>query len=165
MNTQKPRMLMPAVIGGVASGILTAIPFVSCFCCLWIIGGGFLAAYLLLKETPEGLTAGDGAIVGVFAGIIGAIVDTVVSIPFDAMMRNSEFMQAILDRVNEYAQDLPAGLEGLLEPGSFSLAWTLLGLVVSMVIFSAFSALGGIIGVSVFKKKPDPEKQVDKDVL
>jgi len=168
MNTQRPRMLMPALIGGMLSGVLTAIPFVSCLCCLWVIGGGLLAAYLLSKDSQDSLTTGDGAIVGVFAGIIGAVLNSIVSIPFNAMMRNSETMRAILDRVSEYVQDLPAGMEGLLESGplsgTFSIAWTLLSLVVSMVVFSAFSLLGGIIGVSIFKKKSDPNGQVNNDV-
>lgn len=168
MNTQRPRMLMPALIGGILSGVLSAIPFISCLCCLWIIGGGLLAAYLLSKDSPVSLTTGDGAIVGVFAGIIGSILNTIVNIPFSAIMRNNEIIRALLDKVREYVQDLPAGMEGLFESGpfngSFSIAWTLLGLVFSMVIFSAFSALGGIIGVSIFKKKSDPDKLVNKDV-
>jgi hypothetical protein len=168
METQRPKILMPALIGGILSGILSAIPFVSCLCCLWVIGGGLLASYLLSKDSPASLTTGDGAIVGVFAGIIGSVVDTFVSIPFDAIMRNSEFMRAILDKVSEYSQDLPAGMENLLESGpfsgSFSIPWILLGLVISMVIFSVFSALGGIIGVSIFKKKSDPNRQGNNDV-
>ncbi len=169
MNTQRPRMLMPALIGGILSGVLSAIPFISCLCCLWIIGGGLLAAYLLSNDSPPmSLTTGDGAIVGAFAGIIGSILNTIVSIPFNAMMRNSEMMRAVIDKISEYVQDMPAGMEGLFESGpfngSFSIAWTLLGLVFSMVIFSAFSALGGIIGVSIFKKKSDPKKLVNKDV-
>ncbi len=161
-------MLMPALIGGILSGVLSAIPFISCLCCLWVIGGGLLAAYLLSKDSPVSLTTGDGAIVGVFSGIIGSILNTIVSIPFNAMMRNSDIMRAILDKVSEYVQDMPAGMEGLFETGpfngSFSIAWTLLGLVFSMVLFSAFSALGGIIGVSIFKKKSDPNKPVNNNV-
>lgn len=162
MNAQRPRMLMPALIGGLLSGVLTAIPFVNCLCCVWVIAGGFLAAYLLSKESPDSLTTGDGVIVGIFAGIIGSIVDTIVSLPFDAMMRNSEFLKSLLNKVSEYAQDLPAEMQGLLESGPFSgpvsISWMLLGLVFSMVIFSVFSALGGIIGTSFFKKKSDPNK-------
>ena len=161
-------MLMPALIGGILSGLLAAIPFINCLCCLWVIGGGLLAAYLLSKDSPDSLTTGDGAIVGVFAGIIGSVVDTFVSIPFDAMMRNSEIIRAIWEKVIENFQDLPTRMDGLLESGpfggSFSIPWMLLGLVVSMVIFSVFSALGGIIGVSFFKKKSDPNKQANNDV-
>ncbi len=168
MNTQRPQMLMPALIGGFLSGVLSAIPFINCLCCLWIIGGGFLAAYLLSKDSQDRLTTGDGAIVGVFAGIIGAVLNAIVSIPFNAMMRTSEKMRDMLDMLSEYVQDLPAGMEGLLESGpfsgTFSIAWTLLSLVVGMVVFSAFSALGGIIGVSIFKKKSDPNGQVNNDV-
>ncbi len=162
MNAQRPRMLMPALIGGLLSGVLSAIPFVNCLCCVWVIAGGFLAAYLLSKESPDSLTTGDGVIVGIFAGITGSIVDTIVSLPFDALMRNSEFWRSLLNKVSEYAQDLPAEMQGLLESGPFSgpvsISWMLLGLVFSMVIFSVFSALGGIIGVSFFKKKSDPNK-------
>ncbi len=169
MNTQRPQMLMPALIGGSLSGVLSAIPFINCLCCLWIIGGGLLAAYLLSKDSQVSLTTGDGAIVGVFAGIIGAVLNTIVSIPFNAMMRDPERMRAILDKVSEVFQDLPVGMEGLLESGpfsgTFSIAWTLLSLVIGMVVFSAFSLLGGIIGVSIFKKKFDPNGPVNNDVL
>ncbi len=168
MTTQRPQMLTPALIGGILSGVLSAIPFISCLCCLWVIGGGLLAAYLLSKVSPESLTTGDGAIVGVFAGIIGSVLNTIVSIPFNAIMRDSEMIRAVFDKLNDYVQDLPAGMEGLLESGpfsgSFSIAWTLLALVFSMIIFSAFSALGGIIGVSIFKKNSDPNKLENKNV-
>ena len=66
MNDQRPGMFVPALIGGVIAGVLSGIPIVSCLCCLWIIGGGILAAYFLTKESSVALTAGDGAIVGIF---------------------------------------------------------------------------------------------------
>lgn len=161
-------MFVPALIGGLLAGVLTALPFVGCLCCVWIIAGGILAAYFLSKDSPSVLTTGDGAIVGVFAGIIGAVVDSIISIPFDAMMRNSEIMRKVMDIVAEYTQDLPAGWESWFESGpfsgAFSVAWFFLGLAISMVIFSIFGALGGIIGISLFKKKPSPETQGNIDV-
>lgn len=157
MDAQRPGMLVPAMIGGAIAGFLTALPFVGCLCCIWMIGGGMLAAYFLTKDSQVPLTAGDGAIVGIFAGIAGAVVDAVVSIPFDAMMRDSAFLRNILDRVAEYMEEVPAGWENLFEQGplgqQFSLPWFILGLAISVVIFSVFSALGGIIGVSLFRKK------------
>ena len=167
MNGQRQGMFVPALIGGLLSGILTAIPVVGCLCCVWIIAGGIVAAYFLSKDFPVVLTTGDGAIVGIFAGIIGAVVDSIVSIPFDAMMRNSEWMNKIMELVSEYAQDLPSGWENWFETGpfggAFSIAWFFLGLAISVVLFSAFSALGGIIGISLFKKKPDVNTQGNID--
>jgi hypothetical protein len=155
-------MLTPALIGGLIAGVLTAIPFVSCLCCIWIIGGGFVAAYFLSKDSPVVLTTGDGAIVGVFAGIFGAVIDALVSIPFDAMMRDSKFINEAMQKMSEYTGELPDYVVNVLEQitsGEFSLSLFLLGLVFSMLIFAAFSALGGIIGISLFKKKPDQNTQ------
>ncbi len=76
--------LQPAVIGGVVIGVLSALPLVSagnCCCCLWIIGGGAVAAYLLQQHQATPITVGDGAVVGAMAGLVGAVVDLVISIP------------------------------------------------------------------------------------
>jgi len=110
------------------------------------------------------LGAGDGAIVGIFTGIIAAIVETVVSIPFSAM--SSEFVRSIIERVSEYADDMPADWEKWLEMGGFeaSPAAFVLGFIFSVFIFSALGALGGILGISLFRKKAVPKPQGVKDV-
>ena len=46
--------MMPALLGGLFIGVLSALPIVgicNC-CCLWIVGGGVLAAYLAAAESP-----------------------------------------------------------------------------------------------------------------
>ena len=155
MSNQRPGMFVPALIGGAVAGVLSGIPLVNCLCCIWIIGGAMLAAYLLLKDSPVALTAGDGAIVGVLTGIVAAVVDFFISIPFHAM--SSRFVQSLMERMAEYSDEMPEGWETWFEKGfGDSLGWSLFGLVISMVIFSALGALGGIIGISLFKKKQAP---------
>lgn len=158
MNDQRPGMFVPALIGGVIAGVLSGIPIVNCLCCLWVIGGGVLAAYFLTKESSVTLTAGDGAIVGIFTGIIAAVVEAFVNIPFRAM--SEKLMQGMMDRFLQYYEEMPSGWESWLEDGGFegSIVWTVLGLVVSAVIFSALGALGGIIGISLFGKKKAAQK-------
>lgn len=156
MNSQKQGMLFPALIGGGLAGFLSAVPFVNCLCCIWIIGGGMLAAYLLSKNTQHPLSTGDGAIVGIFAGIVAAVVDTIFSIPFDALMARITTRGEIMDIISGYMEEMPAFVSQLIEKmmsGEFYLPFILLGLVINALIFSAFCALGGIIGVSLFKKK------------
>src|SRR5687767_1736426 len=81
--------LKPALAGGLALGILSAIPivnFVNCICCLWVLAGGGLTAYLLNQQRPGRLTYGDGAFGGVIAGLVGAVVATIISIPVTWIM-------------------------------------------------------------------------------
>jgi len=154
MSNQKPAILMPALIGGGLAGLLSGIPLLNCLCCLWIIGGAMLASFLLAKELPLSMSPGEGAIVGTLSGIIAAVVSTLVSIPFQSIFR-SEFFQTFMDRFAEYANEMPEGWESWLE-GSLetSLPMLMLGLLISAIIFGALGALGGIIGASLFGKKP-----------
>jgi len=150
---------MPALVGGVTAGVLTAVPLLGCLCCLWVVGGAMLAAYLLARNSPTSLSAGDGAIVGIFTGIIAACVDAIVSLPFQSM--NEEVMRRFMEQFSQFTKEMPSGWEAWLERTSagFSPAWFLLGLVVASIVFAAFGALGGIIGISLFGRKRTPPPQ------
>ncbi len=156
MSNQRPGMLVPALVGGVVAGVISAIPFFKCLCCLWIIGGAMLAAYLLSKDSPVALTGGDGAIVGIFAGIVAAVVHAFVNIPFQSF--NREFLDEVRNWITGYMEEVPSGWENLFE-GGFSIGLFFAGLVVSAMIFAAFGALGGIIGISLFGKKAAQKSQ------
>ena len=159
MSDQRPGMFVPALIGGGIAGIFSAIPILNCLCCLWIIGGALLASYLLIKDSPVALTAGDGAIVGIFTGIIAAIVDAFISIPFHAI--NSRFVQRAMEAMSEYFEEPPPGWDTMFEGGVFepSAGMFMIGLLVSVIIFAVLGALGGIIGISLFKKRKTQENQ------
>ncbi len=156
MSQKTQGMFTPALVGGVVAGVITALPFLGCFCCLWIIGGAMLAAYLLARNSPVSLTAGEGAIVGIFTGIIAAVVDAFISVPFQAL--NRDFAQKFMDQVSHFFEDLPEGWESIIERAGAGTtpALFLLGLLVSATVFAAFGALGGVIGVSLFGKKTPP---------
>jgi hypothetical protein len=153
MSNERPSFFMPALIGGGIAGVLTAIPFVNCLCCLWIIGGAMLSVYLISKDSKVALTSGDGAIVGALAGVIASIVDFFVSMPFQAM--SDDMARNIMEKVSEYTEEMPQGWEGFLEGGGFeaSMAMNILGLLIAAVVFSILGALGGILGMSIFGKK------------
>lgn len=152
-NAQKPGMFVPALIGGGIAGLLSGIPLINCLCCLWIIGGGITAAYFYDKETSKPMTPGDGAIVGVFSGLIAAVVNFLVSIPLAPL--SNKFLQRFIDRMAQYADQMPEGFEQIMERGGMelSLPMMLLNFAVSAAVFALFAALGGIIGVALFKKK------------
>jgi hypothetical protein len=66
-------MVVPGIALGVALGIIGAVPFVNLcnICCLWIIFGGFAAAYLYARKTEVELA--DAAVIGVIFGFVYGI--------------------------------------------------------------------------------------------
>ncbi len=164
MNTERPSMLVPALVGGGLAGLFSAIPFLNCLCCLWIISGALLSSYLLAKDSKVNLGAGDGAIVGIFSGIVAAVVHAFVNIPFQAI--NIRFARRFFEVLGQYAENVPSNLNSWLEqrPGGLTPPLFFMGLLFSSVIFAAFGALGGVIGISLFGRKKTPSQQTATDV-
>jgi len=164
MNNQKPGMFKPALIGGAIAGVLSGIPFLNCLCCIWIIGGAMLASYLLAKDSPMDLSAGDGAVVGILSGIVATVMRLFMSLlPLQAYYR--EFIQKLTESLAEYMEEMPSGWENILErEGGESAFMFMVGLMITAVFFAALGALGGIIGVSLFGKKKAKTTQGVSDV-
>ena len=141
---------MPAFLGGLFIGVLSALPIVNCCCCLWISGGGFLAAYLQSQRQPISLTILQGARVGVLAGIIGAVVWLLVSSALTPLqLRFVEMARS--------AGDMPPEVQDLLqsvEAGGFG--GNIFGFVVFLCIGSLISTIGGMTGAAYFKKDVPP---------
>ncbi len=151
--------VQPALAGGMFLGLLSSIPIIAagnCLCCLWIIGGGGLAAFLLSKQRPVGLTYGDGAFVGVLSGVFGAVVGTVISIPIQII--SLRIFGSQQQAVEQFIRDM--GFQGpipdwMLQVASpevtvTKVAFTLLG---NLIFYSLFAMIGGILGVAVLQKQ------------
>lgn len=159
-------MLKPALVGGVLIGILSAVPVISmanCICCAWVIGGGILAANLYVKASPVAVTLGRGALLGMLAGAIGAVVDTVFSIPLHMLMSGIGVnvlgqVEEILNQVQEIPAEQREALRAIFSSGpGTGVLLVLIGGMVSLVVFSVMGMAGGAIGVALFeKRKPGP---------
>lgn len=142
-------------------GVLSALPFINlgnACCCLWVVSGGVVAAYLLQQNEAEPLTPGDGALVGLLAGLAGAVIQVVVSIPISITIAPME--RALAQRVIDMAGNVPPELRGAFDrlgPGrgmAWMIAGSFIGLMFWMFIGAIFSTLGGLIGAAIFKKTP-----------
>ena len=149
-----PAKVQPALLGGVTIGVLSALPVVNCCCCAWILFGGALSSYLMQQNHPEPIEVGDGAIVGLNAGWIGAFVWLVVSVPINTAMApiNSELVQQVLRESTNLPPALRAALEGSATSGvGLGLVF---GFFVMLVLMTTCGMLGGIFGALLFRKKP-----------
>jgi len=151
--------IQPALAGGMFLGIFSSLPIISAgnlFCCMWVLGGGWLAAFTLSRQRPGGVTYGDGAFVGVISGLFGAVVATLISIPVRILSaRIFESQQQALD---EAFQQI--GLEGPLRDLMMRVASPEISFVTVMVtffmnllVFALFAMIGGILAVAVMNKR------------
>jgi hypothetical protein len=153
-------MLRPALWGALVIGVLSGLPLVSagnCCCCAWIVSGGMLAAYLLQNGTPSPITMGDGALVGLLAGLMGAFVNTVVSVPMTLMM--GPVQQRLFQQLLQSQPDMPDNVRQMLDNvggSAVSVIGIAVGFVVMLILGAVFASLGGLLGAFFFKKKDVP---------
>ena len=148
-------MLMPAVWGGLAIGILSALPIVGAFnlcCCMWVITGGLLAAYVLQSNTSNPISAGDGAIVGLLAGLLGAVVYAVVSLPLNLLL--GPVQQRAITQMLESIRDVPPELRDTFSNmggTAVTAIGVLMGFVMMLFVGAIFATVGGLLGSVFFK--------------
>jgi hypothetical protein len=157
--------LRPALIGGVTMGVLSALPVVSAgnlCCCLWVVAGGLLAAYLLQQDRPARITPGDGAIVGLLAGVIGAVVQLLLSIPIGLLVGPME--RQLLQRVAELSGSMSPGMRDAFNgvddggPGRWFalLIFRTIAFFFLLTIGAMVSTVSGLIGAAIFGRDPQP---------
>lgn len=134
-----------AIIGGAVAGVLSAVlgivPILGMCCFLWALLGGFLAVFMYTKGAPGPMTPGDGAKLGLRAGIVAAIVYIIISLPLTLLFGGAAIASAI-------QQSGGSGLAGAgLAAGLGAFAVVIVG-----VIILGFTTLGGVIGAAILGK-------------
>ena len=157
--TPGPAKFQPALLGGVTIGVLSALPVINLAncCCAWILFGGALAAYLMQQNHPFPVETGDGAIVGLLAGIIGAFVWVVASVPISVAM--APLQQGMASRVIRDAGDMAPEMRAIFDnwAGAPAIGLGLVfGFFVMLCVSSVFGMLGGLFGALMFKKGQPP---------
>jgi len=147
--------LKPALIGGVVIGVLSVIPFVSAAnlcCCLWAIVGGLLATYLYVKNSPTPAGAGDGAVLGVIAGAIGAVIYLIIGIPIaiamGPTMRN--MIVSLMQNVDARQAEM---MRQQFEAQGNAIAPIIIQSLIGAGLLFVFAILGGLLGVPIFEKR------------
>lgn len=167
---QGRRFLVPALIGGAAAGVASAVPVLSCLncaCCALVIGGGFLAAFLYLKDAPPAAAPpyGDGALLGLLTGAFTTVIKAVVEIPFHLLtlhlepdlqslreaLRNADVSREVREMMMDWIEMLERASQSDVTVGVIVVLF-----FVKLVVFSLFALLGALLGVAMFHKKAPP---------
>jgi hypothetical protein len=155
----------PALLGGVFIGVLSALPFVNlgnCCCCLWVVLGGMLVAYLEQERQPGPLDVGAVVRAGLLAGVIGAVVTAVLDGVFSAALSqffSAEQRQHLIEQVLDLIPNVPQDVRDQVsrpQAGATMLAGRIASLFFSALMFGLFAMLGALLGSAIFKKKTPP---------
>jgi hypothetical protein len=155
----------PALIGGLIVGIFSAIPGISalnCCFCAWALIGGAVAAKMVIGRSQRPVKTGEGAQIGLMAGLIGAVAFILVSIPIilSGVMTGAslKMMEGVFSRINN--PELQEAMRQAMEqataqtPGQ-RLISTIPFLLVQAVVLGGFTVLGGLLGIALFEKRKD----------
>jgi len=150
--------IQPALAGGTFLGVLSTLPLMNCLCCLWVLGGGGLATYMLSKQQPgRRLTYGDGAFVGVLSGLFGAIIATVIWIPLKII--SARFLPTQQEQIDQILRNMPE-MEGWMRDmftrlmsAEVSVATVLFTFFSNLMMYALFAMIGGIVTVAILQKR------------
>ena len=158
-----PNRVKAAAIGGSIAGAASEIPLLGVLnlaCCALVVGGALLAVHLALRNEPptDRAPLGAGAAIGALSGVIAAVVGTIISIPIALLIGDmaQQGIETLLENSEAFQiEGLPLELLESLTASSGGLVMSalLLGLVMSLVTYTLFATLGGILGASLFHKK------------
>jgi hypothetical protein len=170
MQDQAPSIFRPAVISGVAFGVAGAIPvlnWLNCACCALIIGCGFLAAYLLSQQHKAAGVAflpGTGAQVGLVSGLVYGVVTSIASTILNAVLGLGDWQEVIrqMEEVGTMDPEMVEQINRFMETTGPTVL-VLFGLFVSVLLGAIFATLGGLLGGSVFKYRPDHATDTPRD--
>jgi len=135
-------------------------------CCALIIGGGILASYFYIRAYPSHMkpvTLGDGALVRLLSGGVGSVVYAMVTIPLEFVKIRLDFGLQELEQLEKTLGDpkIPEAVRqmvrAIFEGGTFGIEILFLELLFFMITAVAFTTIGGIVGVALFRKNSPEE--------
>jgi hypothetical protein len=123
-------------------------------CCLWVVSGGVVAAYVLQQRQSVPITPGDGALVGLLAGLTGACVYLVISVPLNILIApiEREMVNRFIDRIGT----MPPEVRDYANRSAFGVALVIVDFVIRIFLGAIFSTVGGLIGAAIFVRKTPP---------
>ena len=144
---------------GIGAAVLTAIPFVSLGCCLWMLGAGAMCVNLYRRQVPGTvITPGMGMRLGALSGAIGFVVNAIVTTAAFVGRRGSgEFQQAMQEQMKKQmgntpdpkVQEMMQRMVGWMSTPQGAATMILLVLLIMGMVFVLFTAAGGALGASM----------------
>jgi uncharacterized membrane protein YfcA len=124
-------------------------------CCLWVVCGGLLSAYLDQQNDPRPITIQRGALTGFLSGMIGAVVYLIVSVLANVAL--APLREGFIGDFTRSTRDLPPEARQMLETlaANPSIGYVF-GFVMMLFAGAIFATLGGVLGAAFFRNDVPP---------
>jgi hypothetical protein len=163
----QPNKLSAVLMSSVIIIIISIFPFlnfINIICCAGVIFGGAAGTFFYnnqLKKTGEVIHYKDGAAIGILSGIISALI-IVIFTTLLGMIVNQNPIPEMYKIFDQYGVTIPPNADRFMQKISeeyskhgFSITLTLLSLGIDLISYPLFSALGGLLAVTIFSRKKD----------
>jgi hypothetical protein len=142
--TNKQFYMPWVVVIGLITGLVSVIPIVNllnCLFCGWMLLGAGLTVKLVSDKAGVTIEPGEGALIGLFTGIVTGLFVGVVQAGISLAFQTSAF--SAFGGNNPFSNSTP-GMGALIQ------------FCVNSVLYPIFATLGGLLGAVIFKKDPPP---------
>lgn len=154
-----------ALLCGVGAAVLSAIPYVSIGCCLWMLGAGALAVSFYRRHLPgTEITPGMGMKIGALTGLFGWLLNAVVTaLSFVAGRTSGDMRQVMEEQMKKQMGSTPDPkmqqamqrmMDWISTPQGMA-TMIVLVLIFMGVIFVLVTAAGGALGASMTGRRRD----------
>jgi len=153
--------LVSSLLAGAIMALLSAIPYVSSLnfcCCLWVLVGGFWAAYLFWSAARS-ITVIQGVVVGMLAGTWAAPIYSALTAILWRTMSDQFIAQFNQVMETSNAQIPPEMLDLITEFSTSPIIAFLVVLCGSLIVFPIIAAIGSTIGALIFGKRKEANQQ------
>ena len=161
----QPSKFTPIIISTAVMTLISVFPIlniVNLLCCAGIIIGAFSGTAFYAKQLSGSgsiIQFKDGAAIGLFSGILSALLVTVFN-TLITMLTSQNPIPELYKIIDQFGYTIPPEAEKLLKRVSdeynkhgFSITITIINLVADLLFFPLFGFLGGILASSVFSKR------------
>lgn len=155
MPDQKQSILLGALVTALLS--TSYLGLINCLCCAGVIIGAMVTVWHYTGTYQRTIPAGKGAVMGVLAAVVGAVIATVLNyfLAEVGLGANEAVMSFFIENFGENMP--PEQLDQMreqMEEGQ-TLGAFLLNSVIGIVVSAIFGALGGALGAAIFQKGED----------
>jgi len=162
---EQPSKFTPVIISSAVIIVISLFPFlnfINRLCCAGvIIGGAAGTAYYnnQLKKTGTQIQYKDGVAIGILSGVLSALIVVIGTTIMTILVKQNPIPE-IYRMIDMQGINIPPDVDKFLQQISdeytkrgFSFTLTLITLVVDLIAYPIFSAVGGMLAVQIFGKK------------